>query len=378
MKKYLTVFFTLCMACIALAGCKNSALAGKDPDNTLAHPGSAVEDETTIFDKIIAGTPIDSKESLFDITDNVSREGYTLVSGCPYGEREILTIYTGKEKSLAALYDVSNAREKTVIELEDTVLTENARVYYVSEEFSYIIDLTNKQIIYLYMKDKKSEKIALDFVPDSISVLGEGEQFFYTLKDDCNVYQYTSETGNRVSVFDAGDIASDICLEFVVPGSNTLIVKTESDNYSGYASLSLEYQELTPLESVSGKLLYSKDEYVYTSPDKESVIIIYNPMTPRLTKEFRLEEPAEINNLVLFSDTPYFLSGVDTKDGRLLRFYNTDEGIMENCLTLGDEYTIEGIEYFREMNSILIQTRDIMNACRILIWNTEIIDNVIE
>ena len=54
MKKYLPVFFTLCMACIALAGCKNSALAGKDPDNTLTHPGSAVEDETTIFDKIIA------------------------------------------------------------------------------------------------------------------------------------------------------------------------------------------------------------------------------------------------------------------------------------------------------------------------------------
>lgn len=377
MKKNLLAFFLLIIVGIAFVGCDKTTSAGNYPDNSETNEGGK-DDDITIFDKIISGKPLNDIESLFNFSDEIQVEGYTILAGCPYHENAVLAIYGNGENALAIVYDVSDLKEEKKIEMDGISFSKDAEVYSVSEEFAYIIDISQKQLVYLSVKDEKYEVISLEFIPDSIVVMDEGEQFFYTMEDDCNIYQYTKETGNTISVFDASEIVSDIQVKYSVSGSNILIVKMESPNYSGYASLSLENQELSPLENISGELLYSGDGYVYTSPEKKATVIIYNPMTPRLTKEFRLEETDELNNIMLFQNTPYILSMVDTDEGTMLRFYDVDEGIMENCIVIPDNYNILGIKYFDSTDNVFLQVTDEKGDREILIWNTDLIENIIE
>lgn len=377
MKKNLLAFFLLIIVGIAFVGCDKTTSAGNYPDNSETNEGGK-DDDITIFDKIISGKPLNDIESLFNFSDEIQVEGYTILAGCPYHENAVLAIYGNGENALAIVYDVSDLKEEKKIEMDGIFFSKDAEVYSVSEEFAYIIDISQKQLVYLSVKDEKYEVISLEFIPDSIVVMDEGEQFFYTMEDDCNIYQYTKETGNTISVFDASEIVSDIQVKYSVSGSNILIVKMESPNYSGYASLSLENQELSPLENISGELLYSGDGYVYTSPEKKATVIIYNPMTPRLTKEFRLEETDELNNIMLFQNTPYILSMVDTDEGTMLRFYDVDEGIMENCIVIPDNYNILGIKYFDSTDNVFLQVTDEKGDREILIWNTDLIENIIE
>ena len=64
--------------------------------------------------------------------------------------------------------------------------------------------------------------------------------------------------------------------------------------YTGYAMLSLEMQELSPLEIIEGDFYYDGNEYVYSAMSNSPVLYIYNPMTPRVSKEFKIENSKEI------------------------------------------------------------------------------------
>lgn len=362
---------------LCICGCDGQVSAGNNPDNQ-DFPTEETETNPTIFDNIIAGEPVNEIESLYDFTELLQRDDLTLITACPLDDNELLAVYSGDNTSLIASYDVSSGDEEFKVEMKDIVIAKDAVVNAVNEDFAYIMDVNNENIIYFDLHDKSYEVIELEHIPDSIVIMDEGEQFFYTIEDDCNVYQYTTATGNRISVFDASDMVEDIEVKYVVAGSNTLIVEVSSDNYSGYASLSLELQELSPLEDMSGELLYSGNEYVYTSPEKEATIIIYNPMTPRLFKEFYLDNIAEINNIRLFKDTPYIISKVEDDTETVLRFYNIDKGIMENILTLDVSDCVSDIEFYSSTNNVMIKIDDRSEDCKILIWNTEIIDNIIE
>lgn len=362
---------------LCICGCDGQVSAGNNPDNQ-DFPTEETETNPTIFDNIIAGEPVNEIESLYDFTELLQRDDLTLITACPLDDNELLAVYSGDNTSLIASYDVSSGDEEFKVEMKDIVIAKDAVVNAVNEDFAYIMDVNNENIIYFDLHDKSYEVIELEHIPDSIVIMDEGEQFFYTIEGDCNVYQYTTATGNRISVFDASDMVEDIEVKYVVAGSNTLIVEVSSDNYSGYASLSLELQEFSPLEDMSGELLYSGNEYVYTSPEKEATIIIYNPMTPRLFKEFYLDNIAEINNIRLFKDTPYIISKVEDDTETVLRFYNIDKGIMENILTLDVSDCVSDIEFYSSTNNVMIKIDDRSEGCKILIWNTEIIDNIIE
>lgn len=377
MRKRIMGFMLISSLAVCICGCDGQVSAGNNPDNPDL-PTEDTETKPSIFDNVIAGEPVNEIESLYDFTELLQQKDLTLITACPLGENELLAVYSGNDNSMVVSYDISSGEEEFKFEIEEAVISEAAVVNAVNEEFAYVMDVTNENIIYLDLHDKGYEVIKLESIPDSIVIMDEGEQFFYTIEDDCNVYQYTRATGNRISVFDAADMVEDIEVKYVVAGSNTLIVEVSSDNYSGYASLSLELQELSPLEDMTGELLYSGNEYIYTSPDKEATIIIYNPMTPRLFKEFYLDNTDEINNIKLFKDTPYIISKVEDDTETVLRFYNIDKGIMENILILDASYSVSDIEFYSHTNNILIKLNDGNEGCKILIWNTEIIDNIIE
>lgn len=377
MIKRIIGFMVVSSLVLCICGCDGQVSAGNNPDNTDL-PTENTETKPSIFDNIIAGEPINEIESLYDFTGLLQRKDFSLITVCPLGENELLAVYSGNAASMIASYNVSNAEEEFKLEIEDTIISKDAVVNSVNNEFAYVVDITNKNIIYFDLRDKSYELIKMENIPDSIVIMDEGEQFFYTIEDDCNVYQYTKVTGNKISVFDASDMVEDIEVKYVVAGSNTLIVQVDSDNYSGYASLSLELQELSPLEEMTGELLYSGNEYIYTSPEKEATIIIYNPMTPRLFKEFCLDSTDEINNIKLFKDTPYIISQVESDTETVLRFYNIDKGIMENILELDASCKISNVEFYSNTNNIMLELDDSEEGCKIMIWNTEIIDKIIE
>ena len=375
-KRILSCFIIGSMA-LCVCGCNGQVSAGNNPDNT----DLSTEEEQTepsIFDNIIAGEPINEIKSLFDFTGVLEQNNdYILIAACPYDDNELLAVYSGEEMALVKSFDVSSGVEKLKLELPDIVINDDAVINVVNDDFAYIINSSDSNLIYLDLSDKSYEIIEFDEIPDSIVIMGEGEQFFYTLPDDCNVYQYTRDTGNRISVFDAYGLVDNIEIKYVEEGSNTLIVKVNSDNYSGYASLTIELQELSPLEEMTGELLYSGNEYVYTAPDKDATIVIYNPMTPRLLREFYLENTEELRNIRLFSDTPYVITKVETDKETVIRLYNIDEGIMENILTLDVLQNISDIKFYSSTNNVMLKVDDTLGS-RILIWNTEIIDKILE
>ncbi len=361
---------------LCVYGCNGHVSAGNNPDNT--EPTEEEQTNPSIFDNIIAGESVNEINSLFDFTGLLKQEEYTLITACPYDENELLAVYTSGKGALVKSFDISNGDEELDIEMSDITVSDTAVINAVNEDFAYILDIAGRNLIYLDLHDKSCSVIELEETPDSIAVMGEGEQVFYTLPDDCNVYQYTKETGNRISVFDAYGLVDSIQVKYVVGGTNTLIVKVDSDNYSGYASLSLELQELSPLEDMTGEILYSGDEYVYTSVDKEAAIVIYNPMTPRLLKEFYLEDVKELQDIHLFKDTSYLVTKVESSKETVIRLYNIDKGIMENMLTLDASQDISDIKFCTETNNVIIELSDTKEGRRILIWNTEIIDKIIE
>lgn len=371
------LFIILGAISVSFIGCDNTTSVNHNSvDETTARVEN-VEDDFTIFDNIIAGTVINDIESLYDVTDEYKIDGYDMVGSCPYQENDILVVYSGEMDSCVVSYNISELKDKKRIEMENIKLSSESKINCITDEFAYIVDVSGKQLVYLDIKDESYEVIEMSNVPKSIVVMDEGEQFFYTLENDRNVYQYIKESSHEFSVYDATGILDSIEVKYVIPGSNILIVDVVSDGYSGYAQLSLENQELIIMDNVEGELLYSGDNYMYKASGKDSTIIMYNPMTPRLTMEFRLDENEELSNLTLFDNGSHVISRIDSDNGTVVKFYDIYAGIMENYIVIPDEYSILSMEYYAEKHNVLIHAQN-KDDYKILIWNTKIIENLIK
>lgn len=372
------VFVMLCSISISVMGCDNATSVNHNSNNSeMTTPAEERDDDYTIFDNIIVGTAINDIESLYDVTDEFIKDGYEIVESCPYMENNILVVYSGETDSCVVSYNISDMKDKYYVEMKDVQLSSDTEISCITDEFAYVLDTRGKQLVYLNIKDESYEVIEMDDIPESIVVMDEGEQFFYTLENDCNIYQYTKATGNELSVYDATGMLEGIEVKYVIPGSNTLIVNVVSESYSGYAQLSLENQELIVMDGVEGELLYNGDNYMYKASGKDSTIIIFNPMTPRLTVEFQLDENAELDNLTLFDNGSHVISCIDSDKGTVVRFYEINAGIMENFIVIPTEYNILSLEYYAEKHNVLIHAQKEDNY-KILIWNTKIIENIIK
>ena len=372
------LFIILGVICFSVMGCDNTASVNHNSDdNETTTQTDQKEDDYTIFDNVIVGDAINDIESLYDVTNEFVMEGYEIVESCPYQENNLLVVYSSKTDSCVVSYNISDLRDKYHIEMEDLQLSSESEINCITDEFAYILDVEGKQLVYLDIKDESYEVVEMDDIPESIVVMDEGEQFFYTLEDDCNVYQHIKASGNELSVYDATGMLESIEVKYVIPGSNTLIVNVVSESYSGYAQLSLENQELIVMDGVEGELLYSGENYMYKASGKDSTIIMYNPMTPRLTVEFRLDENVELDNLTMFDNGSHVISCIDSDKGTGVRFYDVNAGIMENFIVIPSEYNVLSLEYYAKTHNVLIHTQN-GDDYKILIWNTEIIENIIK
>lgn len=377
MRRSVIILLLIGIIITVFCGCHNSNTAGSEPvsmeDGTISEQET---DEPTIFDQIVAGEIVNELGSMFDFSQIIKVQEYYAVGACVYGENELMVLYAGDECSAVMVYDISTGKEKKRIEM-DIALSLLAKPVCVSKEFSYICEAEGK-FIYLDWKNKKYEEVILDNVPESYLMLGEGESIYYTVEDDCNVYVYIYGSERCYSVYDGSDALDSLELEYLVYAGTSIIITVESEGYSGYALLDLEMQELTVFDSLAGELIYCDKEYIYTSPEKPNSILLYDPMTPRVSKEFRIENNEEIKDLIFYKNEGQFLTKVTEDEDTVIRLYDLEAGILKNCIVIPKEYLVDKVECFPNSSCVYIEGRTDKGEYIPLIWNTDIIDEILE
>ncbi len=376
MKKNILLLLTMGIIITAMTGCRDTSTAGADPESVETTSKEQETSELTIFDQVIAGEAVNDIESLYDFTDTARVQDYYAVGACPHGEDMIMVLYANEEASMCVVYDITNGKEKERIEM-DVALSLKAKPVGVSSDFAYIRE-DNGVLIYLDWKNNQYEVVQLDDEPESLLMLGEGEAVYYTVSDDCNIYNYIHGSNNCYSIYDGSDVVDSLELRYLISAGTSIILHVESEGYTGYAQLSIEMQELTVFDGLSGELIYNDNEYIYTVPEKQDSILIYNPMTPRVIKEFRVENPEEICNLTLYSEEGLFLTQVEEENEKVIRFYDLNNGILKNQLVIPSEYKVIGVDYFENSLCVLVEGRIENGEYRMLIWNTDIIEEILE
>lgn len=376
MKKKAIICFLVGLMTVLATGCN-----GNRTTNSNGETKNPLDDfldlDPVVTDRVIIGEAVNDIESLFDITGKITEKEYDIIDSHPYSEDEIMVLYSGTSDSLIRIYNIGNGKVAKEIRLKDTILSKDADLNVVSESFSYIVEHFGEKLIYVNVKVSEYTEVVMDKTPESMLVVGEGDVVYYTIKDDCNIYQYVKDTGKSFSAFDATDMVDSISLKYMVSGGNTFIVNVSSEGYSGYALVSLENQELEPLEIVEGEFYYDGSEYVYSAVENIAALYIYDPMTPRLKTEFRLDQPEETRDVRLCRYSSCFLTLCKETSGDKLRFYNLTEGVLENVLELSQFETKETHD-FPDSPIVMISCLDRDGAKKVLIWNTEIIEKIIE
>ena len=375
MKKCL-VLLILGIIITVFSGCQHSNTAGNEPESVDTTTQEEETDEPTIFDQLVVGEAINELESLFDLSEVLRIQDYFAVGACVHSENEFMVLYAGDNCSTAIVYDISTGKEKKKIEME-CALSLEATPIGVSEEFSYIKESDGK-FIYLDWKSKEYEEIVLEYEPASYLMLGEGESIYYTVENDCNVYIYIYGSERSYSVYDGSDAVDNLELKYLISAGTSIVVSVESESYTGYAQLNLEMQELTVLDSLSGELIYCDNEYIYTTPEKPDTILLYDPMTPRLLKEFRIEDSREITELVFYKDNGIFLTRVVENEDIIIRIYDVEAGILKNRIIIPGEYEVRKAECFHNSICVYIEGVTENGEYRPIIWNTDIIDEILE
>lgn len=369
-KNLLKLLIIGCMA-LVISGCNGDI--STDSNGETKNPLDEFLDlDPVVTNKVIAGQAVNEIGSLYDITEVLELENYKILDCHPYSEDKVMVLYSGEKDSLVKICDITNGKSVKDIKLDKVILSEGADLTVVSEDFAYVQEFSGKLLIYLNVKVGEFSKIFMDQNPETLIMPGEGDAFYYTLMNDCNIYQYIADNARSFSAFDATGMVDSIRLEYVVQGGNSLIVYVESEGYTGYAMLSLEMQELSPLEIIEGEFYYDGSEYVYSATTDSPVLYIYNPMTPRLAVEFKLDYLAETKNVSLCKFSTCFLTLREENANSYLRYYSFTDGVLKNEIVL-ENVKINETYDFENFDIILINTDE-----KIYIWNTEIIENVLE
>ena len=368
-------FRWLCaIGCVALtvAGCSSNNSTADGPDSV----APTKEQDATIFDKIVDGEYIGDEISLYDISDMVWDENSSLLSVCAYKENYIIALYSGDEQSKVVTYDISDGDVYKKIEFEE-LLSDEAYVAVSGGGLPYVYDESVGVFYTLNIKNEKYTSYVLDFVPDDMVVSDSGNRIYYTLKDDVRIYQYITETEQSSVAYDALGQVDSIALESVDSDDSTMIVKILTDDYDGYAKISIEMQQLDRLNDFHGVMYHMEGKYLYGMADYPESVCIYDELKPRTFLKFELEEAEELDNMYVYPEGPYIFTMTESANAHVLRFYNIAGGIMENQVELPEDYAITGVSYMEDIRSMCIETVNKDGVAGAVIWDVEAISNII-
>ena len=204
-----------------------------------------------------------------------------------------------------------------------------------------------------------------------------GNRIFYTLADDCKVYQYIIETENSSEMYDGVDDAGNIILKSMKNDDSTFMVYVTKDDKSGYAQLSIEMQELEFIKEQCDELYYTGQDYICISEDYGNYVGIYNELKPRLFWKFRLENEEEFKHFEVYDGGPYIFTAQEMTDSTVVRFYNVSEGIMYNSIKLDDNYAIKDESFMGNFKAMCLKTLNKDGRIHILIWDYEDVSDMV-
>lgn len=368
MKKLRYAIMVCMCASLLMCGCEKKS---EDSNGQSSNEPSDI----TIFDKVVAGKNVNDEKSLYDVTDTLELEDYEIVDVTPYEKEKILVVYNGESDSRIILYDLKDGDKEE--DIKSHVYSDNVIAGVTNSKAAYIYD--KEQNIYetIDVKDGKIKEYALDFTPESMIISESGNRLFYTLKNDCKVYQYITETENTSEMFDGQDVADNILLKSIKNDDSVFVVYVDSQDYSGYAELNIEMQEINYFDEMEGNIHYTGEEYIYTPDKNGNTIIIYNEQTPRLVKQFTLESAEEIKDFQVYRGGPYVFSKQEDADRTIVRFYDIMGGIMLNSIEIDDDYAIISEYYMSDFKAICLKTLYEDGTIHVLIWDYEAVSQMV-
>ena len=371
------IFAVLIIAAVVLsaAGCGNK----KTGNSSSSKKTSEKETETeapTIFDKIIAGSNVGDEKSLFDITEGLTLDGYVIkdVTAMEEGSA-IMALETSETDSKLIEYDVTegNVVNEYVI---DCVLSQTAGINTTASDVPYVYDDENDIVVVYNYDEEVMDTYELEFDANSFLVSESGNRFFYTLDNDPCIYEYYTETGNSVAIYEPEEDAFEIILENVEDDDDTFMVKLYTEEFNGYAKVSAELAEMDKFDDIDGEVYLAGDEYIYSSANYANTVVIENDLTPRLTTLFAFEDDKELENLSVYKG-PYFFTYVEGLDGTTIRFYNVTSGIMINRIVIPKEYTLTFSDFMSDFETECLFVNDADGNAHVMIWNYQDVSEII-
>lgn len=363
---------------MAMAATLLVTACGKKPEIkfTETETEETVSNDLSRFDKTLAGEAINDIKSLYDSTDIFAREGYKVVSGTAYGDNGVLVAYSGVSDSKLVGYAVANGAEAAEITFEGIVISDDTKIYTINSQYIMLVDLDNNKFYKIDYEQKKYDEIEVDFMPTSLFVADNGERIYYTVADDCNIYQYIVETRNSVSVYEYAEDITSIEIDNVVPNNDKIIVHINSKNGERYDCLSIELQEYITLSDGNEKVISIGEVYIEV-PTNEEYISIHNFYKPRVVDQFALDDVKENEKLFAFTGSPYIMSLVKSDEGEKIRFYSISAGIKSNEIIIPSEYTIVNASYLSIDQTMCFEVIKADGVRGFLLWDVESVEDIL-
>lgn len=371
MKRKLLMVLMLGFATFMLTSCgkKNEIKFTETVDE------ETVSGDITRFEKIIAGTPINKIESLFDCMEVFAKDGYHIVTGVAYGDNGILVLYSGVNDSKLCGFTVSSGKEASQLTFDGVNISEKSAIFVTKSKNIIIYDEEHNTYYCVDYEAGKYKEVRPDFVPESFCIADNGERIYYTLKNDCNIYQFVFETGNSVSVYEFGEEYIKVEVEYVEVNNDKIIVRASTEDGIRYERLSIELQEGNVLDTSGSRVLYAGEAYIVI-PEDENYVYVYNIHKPRVVEKFVLDINEETKRIYMFAGNPFILTMVNTDEGNVCRFYNVSGGVKSNEIMIPPEYEITDVSYLSIDHTVCFNIRNQKNETGFLLWDVEAVEDI--
>ena len=351
-------------------------LVGCSSQKQYNSPGS---DGNTALNKVIPGENVSEQKDLYDITEVISKGDYSPKLIHAYSDNQILVVYDTGNGSEISAFDLK--KEKIVKSVRiDNDFSEVTKLGVTSGGMCYLFDKMNSVFTVVDIEKESSSQYRLEVMTDSVLVSESANRIYFTQEGKNKIFQYITETQNINEVYLADENIDSIYLKSMISDEGTFLTKVKINDEMHYARITVEEQELTMLDNISGDMQYTGKYYVIKNPAYEKSIGVFDDRKPRLFCQFSLESSEEVNGIRLIDNSQYFFSAVNSEisNRKVFRFYDIDSGILTNEMNCDKTYELEGYSFMYDIHALCLNLSDAEGKKHFYIWDVENVSDVMK
>lgn len=374
MKKIGLVMVLFC-ALLFMTGCKNNNTVNGSEENT---KDSGNNSGNTIFDKMIPGEKLEGQKALYNVTDVLKNDIYSIISVKAYKDKQLVFLYSMDNKYGVSLYDFDKKKITKSVSI-DAELSENTGLGVTTMGACYLYDESAGLYVTVDIENEKAGVHKLDFKSDSMLVSEGANRIYFTKDNDVSVYQFIAETDNVSEIYNAGDRFGYVYLKEILENDNVLLVKVREKDDMKYAKINIENQEVTTLDNIRGDMFFTGSYYAIKNAVYDKSLGIYNEKKPRVFSQFTLDEEEELDNIRFINNAPYFFTLVtnDILKKTTLRFYDIESGIMVNKAAYDSEYELIDYSFMYGDKNLCLEMK-YNNSKVFIVFDTEAVEDVMK